>query len=95
MPDFTPEDITIDPSEYVSACDSQDIKELVEALVEDGYIKRSALIDPINVDGGYGRLYAKDLDFVESLESLKSKRHLLTTTEEEFINSLAKRFLHI
>ena len=93
MPDFTPEDISIEPSEYVSACDSQDINELIKALIEDGYIKRTAVIDPI--DNGYGKLYAKDLDFVENLETLKGKRHLLTLSEEEFINNLSTRLKHI
>ena len=33
MPDFTPDDIDIDPSEFVDACSSKERQELIDYLV--------------------------------------------------------------
>lgn len=96
MPEFTPDDIDIDPSEFVGACNQKEIKELITALVEHGHIdSKAVLYKDFDYDGGYGRTYVNDLNYIDNLESLKSKRHLLTTTEEDYINNLSKRFQHI
>lgn len=94
MPDFTPEDIDIEPSEFVGACNSREIDELIQVLVEDGHIKPNY----INRGGehyGVRRPNANDEVFWESLEHLKKCRDLLTSTEEQFINELAKRFQYL
>jgi len=36
----------------------------------------------------------RDCEFVDALNHLRNKRHLLTTTEEGFIISLADKFKH-
>ena len=38
MPDFTPEDIDIEPYEFVSACSTREIKELIELGVQVGLV---------------------------------------------------------
>ena len=88
MATFTPEDIDIEPSDFVGACDSGEIKELIEILIEDGHIepKQSKFNSKSNVN---------DETFWESLDHLKKCRDLLSLTEEEFINNLAKRFQHL
>lgn len=93
MPDFTPDDIDIDPSEFVSACNSREINELIEALVEDGHIQPGQLEKSIN--NGVRRPNFNDEKFWESLEHLSKCRDLLTITEEQFINNLADRFKHL
>lgn len=93
MPDFTPDDIDIDPSEFVSACNSREINELIEALVEDGHIQPDQLTK--NSSNGVKRPNLNDEIFWESLNHLTKCRDLLTTTEEEFINNLSKRFKHL
>lgn len=93
MPDFTPDDIDISPSEFVGACNSREINELIDVLVEDGHIEPNQL----NKNGGNGvkRPNVNDERFWESLNHLAKCRDLLTITEEEFINNLAERFKHL
>ena len=46
MPSFYVDDVDIDVDEFLSACSTSERKELIEALVEDGYIKRESLLNP-------------------------------------------------
>ncbi len=93
MPDFTPDDIDIDPSEFVGACNSREIKELIDALVEDGHIQPSQLENRIN--NGVRRPNFNDEKFWSSLEHLAKCRDLLSIEEENFINNLADKFKHL
>ena len=90
MPDFTPDDIDISPEEFLNSCSTRERNELIEELVEQGYIDRSVLSSE-QLDETINK---RDCDFVDALNSLRNKRHLLTTTEEGFITSLADKFKH-
>ena len=90
MPDFTPDDIDISPEEFLNSCSTRERNELIEELVEQGYIDRSVLSSE-QLDEAINK---RDCDFVDALNSLRNKRHLLTTTEEGFIISLADKFKH-
>ncbi len=90
MPDFTPDDISVDPDEFVSSCNSREIKELIDELIERGHINRSAVSSEQNDK----TINKRDCEFVDALNHLRNKRHLLTTTEEGFIISLADKFKH-
>ncbi len=46
MPSFYVDDVDIDVDDFLSACSDSERKELIEALVEDGYIKRESLLNP-------------------------------------------------
>jgi hypothetical protein len=46
MPSFYVDDVDIDVDDFLSACSDYERKELIEALVEDGYIKRESLLNP-------------------------------------------------
>jgi hypothetical protein len=91
MPDFSVDDIQIEPYEYVSACGAGDIKELIKELEDEGYLKPNSSASDISDD----TTNRKDVEYVDSLHHLKNKRHLLTRTEEDFIISLAERFKHL
>ena len=94
MPEFTAEaEIDVDPSEFVDACTPKELKRLVEILEEDGHIEPSQTNKSIG--NGVRRPNPNDITFWNSLDHLAKCRDLLTTTEEEFINNLAKRFQHI
>lgn len=91
MPDFTPDDIDITPGEFVDACRPREINELLDVLVEDGYITP----ERVSKNGGQcgvRRPNINDEKFWESLDHLAKCRDLLTITEEQFINNLAERF---
>jgi hypothetical protein len=93
MPEFTTE-IDIEPSEFVDSCSRREINALIETLIEDGYINTSALSKNCE-QHGVRRPNINDEIFWESLDHLKKCRDLLSVTEEEFINNLAKRFQHL
>jgi hypothetical protein len=90
MPYFTPDDLNIDPSEFVDSCDSSEINELIEALVENGSIKPSQVVKE-----GVKRPNNNDEVFLTSLGTLAKCRDLLSITEEQFINNLAERFKYM
>ena len=46
MPSFYVDDVDIDVDDFLSACSDSERKELIEALVEDGYVKRESLLSP-------------------------------------------------
>lgn len=87
MPNFGVDDISIEPWEYVSACSSSDIRELIKELIDEGHIKRDAVIE----NTGPSAPSVGDSIFEDSLNVLYSKRLHLTLEEEEYINNLAKR----
>ena len=90
MPYFTPDDIDISPNEFVHSCNQREIKELIDELITEGYIDRSA----VSAEQHDETINKKDCEYVDALNSLRNKRHLLTTTEEGFILSLAEKFKH-
>ena len=94
MPDFTPDDIDITPSEFVDACRPRDIEELLDVLVEDGYINADRL-SKNGGNNGVRRPNINDEKYWESLQHLAKCRDLLSVTEEEFINNLADRFKYL
>jgi hypothetical protein len=93
MPDFTPDDIDIDPSEFVYACNSREIKELIDTLVEDGHISPDR--KELNSNTGVRNPNHYDETFWESLDHLAKCRDMLTIGEETFINELANKFKHL
>lgn len=94
MPDFTPDDIDIDPSEFVDACSFRERQELIDYLVQCSYIGEDQK-DIKLPNYGVRRPNVNDESFWESLDYLKKCRDLLSITEEEFINNLADRFKHL
>ncbi len=93
MPYFTPDDFDIDPSEYVDSCNSREIKELIEVLIEDGHIEPSQTQK--NLSNGIRRPNVNDDIFSESIDVLGKCRDLLSLDEENYINKLAEKFKHL
>lgn len=87
MPTFYSEDIDIDPSDFVDACDRQEIQELIDVLIEDGYIKQTARpVSEAREDN------LMDLTYKNAIEKLLDKRIYLTLEEEQFILTLANKY---
>lgn len=91
MPYFTPDDLDIDPSEFVDSCSEKEIKKLAEILIEDGHV------EPKDLNSNYGvrRPNTNDEIFWESLEHLKKCRDLLSIHEENYINNMAAKYKHL
>jgi hypothetical protein len=86
MPTFYSEDVDIDPSEFLSACSSREKEELIDELIEDGYISKTCRV---NVSYNYS---VSESLFEEALQKLHGKWNMLTKEEEEAIIKIANRF---
>ena len=81
MPTFYAEDIDIDPDEFISSCDRYEIEELIDCLVEDGYV--------IRVNTPSKTIANEELD--QALAKIKYYRTQLTVEEEEIIKKIGNR----
>jgi hypothetical protein len=91
MPDFTPDDIDIEPGEFVYACNTREIKELIESLVENGHLPSHVIDSEGNVKTP--KRGVMELEFIENLEKLKEKYYSLTLDEEQTIQEIFKKHL--
>jgi hypothetical protein len=83
MPDFYVDDLDISPSDFVDACSNREINQLIEILIEDGYISKESFL---NSEGTYD-----DTSYTEALVKLGDSRLRLTNEEEEIIKKIANR----
>ena len=92
MPDFTVDDISIEPYEFVNSCGPRDIQELIEELVDGGYLPKTVL--NYNKKGkpntGLGRLQN---DFVEKLEKLSKVYYSISTEDEQTLDTLIQKYI--
>lgn len=86
MADFNGE-IEIEPWEYVSTCSKQEIQELIESLVEEGYLDKNLRIKRPNVMMG-----VLEEEFVEKLNSLSTKYYSMTEDELTMIDKLYNNY---
>ena len=88
MPDFSTE-IDIEPWEYISACSKREVKELIEALVEEGHLDSfNGQVKPVNTHNTL-----MDDEWWTSLVKLRDSRHLLSSEDEQRITDIAKRLI--
>jgi hypothetical protein len=88
MPYFDYEgDIDIDVDDFLSACSSREIKELITALVEDGHLPQSVL----NGENS-GKQSIMEWEFNKIIEKITSNYIRLTSEEEEMLRKIASRF---
>lgn len=83
MPDFYVDDLDISPSDFVYACSKREINELIEILIEDGYVDNQSILTS-------NRTY-DDESYTKALVKLSESRLRLTNEEEEIIKKIASR----
>jgi len=83
MPDFYVDDLDISPSAFVDACSKREIAELIEILIEDGYVDNQSIL---KTNGTYD-----DESYTKALVKLSESRRRLTNEEEEIIKKIAER----
>ena len=91
MPNFTvynvDVDVDIDIDEFVSECSSREIKELINALIEDGHLSKHPLIP------GYDdKLSAAEEEYINKLHVISSKYYSMNEEELEIINNLYNKY---
>ena len=89
MPRFdVNEDIEIDLDDFLSECNSGDIEELIEALIERGELEMKDFVNS-------PRMSASEQTFEEHLSSISGKWNQLTQEEEEIILKIGARFKYL
>ena len=83
MPRFDIDSIYIEPSEFIDECSKRDITNLIEILIEDGYID----VNNLTKDN----LSPSDELFVLDLVKISDNKYRLTIEEEEIIKKIANR----
>lgn len=91
MPRFTQDvevevDVDIDPAEYVSLCSSAEIEELIDVLIEEGYLSPSVKEIPVE------QMYAEK-EWTAAITRLQYNRMSLSMEEIEMVEKLASRFI--
>jgi len=84
MPSFYVNDVDIDVDEFLSACSDSEIKELVDALVEDGHLKPGAVANSTKINNE---------EFDEACSNLIGNSWRLSKEDEETILQIAKKFV--
>jgi len=84
MPEFETY-IDIDPDEFIDNCSEREIGELIESLVESGYLPKTVPTKP-------SKKSVLDLEWDEIMDKLIQNRIMLSNEEEEMIRTIAKRF---
>lgn len=84
MPEYTAE-IEVSPDEFLSDCSSSEIKEIIEALIEDGHIQPHQVI----VDGQDTRNYL-DEEWDNICEKIRKSRLAMCQSDEDTIRQIYK-----
>lgn len=85
--------IDIDVDDFLCSCTSYDIKELINALVEDGHLPKEVLNEKGDVKEELLRRGRGEEEFSQKLESLKEKYYSLTQEEEDFFEKMFRKYL--
>lgn len=89
MPTFYQEveaEVDVDIDDFLSACSSREIKQLINALIEDDHLKPSASKVPIEP-----KSYL-DTEWDELTDKFSEIRLRLTQEDEESLRSILKRY---
>jgi hypothetical protein len=77
--------VNIEPAEFVENCSNQEIEELVDILVEEGYLYGQ----PVTSDRHHNLL---DEEWSKMVGKLMKSRLFLSNEEEMIIKNIANRF---
>jgi hypothetical protein len=92
MPEFYVEEIDIEPYEFVRACSTSEIKELIEELVEEEHLPKSVLSQmKITKDGKKNISYLEE-EFLEKLDKLSKRFHSISRDDEEILETIFKKY---
>jgi len=86
MPYFTPEDLDVDPWEFIQSCSQKEIKEVLEALADEGHLPQSVLLTNSSTLPSLNEEM-----FREALDKINQNYVRLSNEEEELIMKIANR----
>jgi hypothetical protein len=85
MPSFYVDELDIEVGEFLDSCSRREIDELLDYLVEDGFLDKKSLTKPKQKS-------VLEEEWDETINKLSENRLQLTKEEEEIIRSIVKRF---
>jgi vacuolar-type H+-ATPase subunit I/STV1 len=85
MPSFYSDaEVEVDVTEFLVACNSHEIKEVIEYLKDEGHISQKNRLNQ--------NTSLNESDYLHNLSVLIGNYHNVTKEEEEVISKIAKRF---
>jgi|688.fasta_scaffold05049_35 hypothetical protein len=88
MPEFETY-VDVDVDDFLSECSLREKEELIDALVEDGWVVR---VSPKGVIPEERLPSIPELEWQEMCNKLSSIRHIISTEDEETIKQILKKF---
>lgn len=93
MPDFSCDEISIEPYEYVRACRPSEIRDLIIELVEEEHLPKTVL-KQVRIDkNGKAKTSVFEDEFLEKINLLSQKYHSLTKEDEQFLEVIFKKYI--
>jgi hypothetical protein len=77
-------EVDVDIDEFLSSCDSSDIEEIIEYLIEDGCIKNSAVVK--------GNTSIMEEDFIKQCHELSDAYMQISNEDIEIIEQIYKKY---
>ena len=88
MPEFTSE-IDIDAEEFIDSCSKSELQELIDILVDDGWVIRKVAR---NSSPSSERLNLLEIEWTDMLGKLSNLRQRITPEEDEMLKNLVKKY---
>ena len=86
-------DIDIEIYEFVRSCSKNEIKELIEELIENDHLPKDVINTKGDVKKEMSRKTNSELVFAEKLDKLKEKYFSLSQEEELSLNNIFNKHL--
>lgn len=83
---YTEAEVDVDVDEFISACNSREIKEIIEALTEDGHLTNVTPIIPKE------KMSIMDEEWFNIVDKLAILRLRMTSEEESIIREIVKKY---
>jgi len=91
MPNFTAYnvdvDLDIDVDDFLSECSKREIKEIIDALIEDGHLEKHPLIP-----GQDEKIGIMEREFLNKLYTISTKYYSMSEMEIEMINYIYEKY---
>lgn len=84
MPTFYTEDLEIEVGEFLSYCNTKEITELINYLIEDGYLPKNST--PTQKLGLF------EAEFFEKIDKLKNMYYHINNEDLELIDNLVRKY---
>lgn len=86
-------DIDIEIYEFVRSCSKNEIKELIEELIDNDHLPKDVLNKKGDVKKEMSRKTGSEIDFAQKLDKLKEKYFSLSQEEDLFLQNIFNKYI--